>query len=432
MGSHKGGWKRRSGLALAAGIWLWAGAVQAEDWPQFRGPRVDGVSAEKDLPLTWSATENLVWKTPLPGPGASSPATLGGKIFVTAYSGYFAQGAGRPGDPGDIKQLAYHVLALAAADGKVLWDVSVPASRGQKPATTQVNLHGYAPCTPAVDARAVYVFLGNEGLFAFDHAGQQLWRAETGPGAHGWGDGASPVLAGNLVLVNAAVESGSLLAFDRQTGQKVWSQTGLRQVWSTPVPVRVNDRDELVVSTENQLVGFAPATGQRLWWSQGIKDYVCPTPVVQDGIVYALGARKSAGLAVRAGGTGDVTQTHTVWNMPAGSNVSSPVLAGDYLYWTHERSGLAYCAEKASGNIVYQEKLPGSPMFYGSPLLAAGRIYYPSRNHGVFVVAAKPEFALLAQNRIAADPSVSNACPVPLAPGRLLLRTDWGLYCVGK
>jgi hypothetical protein len=229
------------------------------------------------------------------------------------------------------------------------------------------------------------------------------------------------------------VESGDLIALDKKTGKEVWRQPGMTMSWSTPTLVQTADGSlELVVSVKGGILAFDPATGEELWNCEGIQDYICPTVIAQDGIAYAIGGRKNTALAVRSGGRGDVTDSHKLWEIGKGSNVSSPVYHQGNLYWASESRGVLYCADAGTGELIYQERLDPRPgRIYASPLLADGRLYYTSRDAGTFVVAASPEFTLLAHNRIATDDSIFDGSPVA-SQGQLLLRSDKYLYCIGR
>ncbi len=385
-----------------------------------------GTSEAKDLPVSWSAEKDLAWKTPLPGAGASSPVVIGERVYVTCYTGYLV-----PGEPrGSLEQLKRHLIAIRLSDGKVLWNAAIPA---KLPEEKQIRDHGYAASTPAADAERVYVFFGKSGVFAFDHRGTQIWETDVGSSTNGWGSGASPVLYKDLLFVNASVESESLVALERKSGRRVWAARGIREAWNTPVVVAAGSgREELVIATHGKVLGFDPASGRELWsCATDIGWYMVPSVVAADGVVYALGGRSGvAALAVRAGGTGDVTGTHRLWTSQKGSNVSSPVVSDGYLYFVHDQLGTAYCARVSTGEIVYEERLPQAGQIYASALLAGGRLYYVSRRGRVFVLAAGPKFELLAANDMA-DGGVFNASPA-VAGRRLLIRSDKYLYCVGR
>ncbi|MBN9523131.1 PQQ-binding-like beta-propeller repeat protein [bacterium] len=410
--------------AAALTLFLFASAAVAQDWPAFRGP--DGTGASRDAaPLKWDATRNVVWKTDLPGAGTSTPVVAGNRVFVTCYSGYNVPGrpAGRQED------LKLHVVALDRATGKVQWARDVTPKLPEQ--DTIRDGHGYASSTPAADATRLYTFFGKSGVVAFDHAGKELWRADVGSKLNGWGSGASVVLAGGKVIVNASVESDTLFGLDPATGAVAWRLPNVKEAWNTPAVATHNGRAELVMASFGKLFAVDPATGRELWHSAtDIPWYMVPSPVVHDGVAYALGGRPGGGLAVRLGGSGNVTATHRLWTSKKGANVPSPVYHEGHLYWMHDNLGLAFCAEAKTGRVVYEERVGRGDGVYGSPVLAGGRIYYPGRSGTTYVVAAKPAFELLASNSFGERGDYLSSPAV--AAGRLYLRTNRYVCCVGE
>ena len=396
------------------------------DWPCFRGPGGMGVSEMTGLPLTWDADSNVVWKTALPGPGASSPITFGDQIYLTCYSGYFV-----PGEPGgSVEQLERHLIALRRDTGEIVWDKAVAA---KLPEEGSIRDHGYAASTAVADADRVYAFFGKTGVFAFDHRGNQLWQADVGSNTNGWGTAASPLLYEDTVIINASVESESLVALDRKTGDEKWLASGIGESWNTPVIVTADSgRSELVVARHGNVLAFDPETGASLWSCEtDIGWYMVPTGVAEDGVVYYLGGRSgTTALAVRAGGSGDVTATHRLWTGRHGSNVTSPIYLDGHLYWMSEKLGIAYCAKADTGRLVYEQRLERTGQVYASPVLAEGRIYYLTRDGQTCVLAAKPEFEQLAVNRLE-DGSRFDGSPA-VDGDRLLIRSGKFLYCLGK
>lgn len=397
-----------------------------DNWPRFRGPTGMGTSSAKSLPLEWGAEDNLAWKTDLPGPGASSPITYGNHIYITCYTGYFVPGE----SGGSLDDLKRHLIALNRKDGTIVWNQGIQA---KLPEEEKIRDHGYAASTPAADAERVYTFFGKSGVFAFDHAGKQVWQADVGEKTNGWGSAASPVLYKDLVLINASVESESVVALDRNTGKQVWKAEGIQEAWNTPIVITApSGREELIVAKQGKVLAFNPDTGESLWsCDTDIGWYMVPSPVAADGIVYCLGGRSgTAALAVRTGGSDDVTDSHRLWTSQKGSNVSSPVYHDGHLYWMHEQLGIAYCAKAESGEIVYEERLKGAEQVYASAVLANGRLYYQSRLGKTFVLTAKPQFEQLAVNSLA-DRGVFDGTPA-VSGNQLLIRSDKALYCIGK
>ena len=205
----------------------------ATDWPQFRGPNASGTAADADPPVEWSASKNLEWKTPLPGPGTSSPIVVGGKVFVTCYTGY---GDGSNGKMGDLKR---HLLCADLGSGNILWNKSQPAAQPEDEYSGFLREHGYASNTPVSDGKRVYAFFSKSGVFAYDLKGKQLWHAEVGTLSNNrrWGSGASLMLAEDRLIVNAADEGRKIVALDVATGKELWSSpaSSLELAFGTPI-----------------------------------------------------------------------------------------------------------------------------------------------------------------------------------------------------
>jgi outer membrane protein assembly factor BamB len=390
------------------------------DWPQFRGPGGSGTSAETGLPTTWSSKENIVWRTKLPGPGTSSPIVVGTRVYLTCYSGYGLE----PGR-GNMNSLMRHLVCIDRAKGTVLFardfKPALPESRYQGGNNTQ---HGYSSSTLASDGKHLYAFFGKSGVYCLDLDGKEVWHATVGSGTNGWGSANSPVLYKDLVIINASIESGSLVALDRGTGKEVWRAKGIRQSWNTPVLVDApGGGTELVLNVPSGTVGFDPANGKELWRVTGFSNYVCTSVVAHKGVVYVV--RQRGALAIRAGGRGDVTGSHVLWRGKGSSVVPSPVYHDGHLYWA---AGNAFCLDAATGKEVHRQRLGD---FYASALVADGKIYCVSRFNGTFVLAAEPKLRRLAHNKFEDDNSRTNASPIA-HEGCLLLRTDRYLYCIGK
>jgi outer membrane protein assembly factor BamB len=389
----------------------------AQDWTNFRGPGGQGYSSETNLPTTWSDDENLAWKISLPGAGSSSPIALGDKLYVTCYSGY-----GIKSGEGSLDDLKLHLVCVNSKNGKLEWDTKIDS---RQPESKRVRDHGYAAATPATDGEHIYVFFGITGVVKFDLEGNKIWQTPVGDGVHGWGCGTSPVLYKNLVIVNASVESDSVVAIDKESGKEKWRVKSMNRSWSTPHLVEVDGKQELVVNSKDEILAYDPATGNELWRCKGIPDYVCPSIVSHEGIVYVLGGRSSMTVAVKAGGKGEVPE---LWRTRVGANVTSPVVYEDHLYWVSDRNTTAYCLRLSDGEVVYQKRVDSQP--YASSVIADGKIYVVTRRGGTIVLAAKPEFEKLANNKLT-DPAQFNASPI-ISDGKLYLRSDANLYCIGN
>lgn len=392
--------------------------LPAADWPQFRGPGGMG-TAEAKLPETWSDTENIVWKTPLPGEGASSPIIVGKRLFITAASG----GA---------DAVERRVLCIDPASGKILWEKAVVSELPEQGRIRED--HGYASATPAANGTHVFVFFGKSGVFCFDHAGRQIWNTKVGSKLHEWGSAASLALYNKAVLVNASVESESLVALDQATGKEMWRAGGIKESWHAPVVAPgPAGKSEVVMATVGEILSFNADTGQPLWRCKtGIAWYMCPLPLVKNGVVYAVGGRSgTGGLAVRTGGSGDVTETHRLWTLAKGTNVPSPLIHNEHLYFGNDNSGVVSCVDLKTGEFKYSERLSPNPeQIYASPVLAGGRIFYIGRGGRMAVVSAEPQFKQIASAVLENGRGIFNASPA-IHGDRLFIRSNKFLYCIG-
>ncbi|HEX2751423.1 MAG TPA: PQQ-binding-like beta-propeller repeat protein [Verrucomicrobiales bacterium] len=396
-----------------------SGRMAAADWPQFHGPGGTGTSDAK-LPETWSDTDNIVWKTPLPGMGASSPVVIGRRIFLTCSQG----GAD------DVER---HVLCLDAEKGDIVWDKTVVSELPEQGKVRED--HGYASSTPVANATHLFVFFGKSGVFCFDHAGKQIWNTKVGSQLNGWGSAASPVLYKNMVLVNASIESQSLVALDQKTGDEVWKAGGVNESWHAPVLApRADGVTEVITAMIQEVKSFDADSGKLLWkCKSGIGWYMCPEPVFKDGILYCIGGRSgTGGLAIRTGGSGDVTATHVLWSLPKGTNVPSPILHDGHVYYAHENLGVVNCINAKSGEVVYSERLDPNPgQIYASPVLAGGKLYYLGRGGQAVIVSAEPQFKVLSKAKLENGRGVFNASPA-ITGNRMLIRSNKFLYCIGS
>ncbi len=423
-------------IALPMIVLLMASVLaSAADWNRFRGPSGLGLSGEQGLPTEWSSSKNIAWKAKLPGPGTSSPIVVGDRIYLTSYTGY----ALTEDKPGDVEKLMRQVICLERATGQIVWTKEIPAKQPESAYSGGNNTwHGYASSTPTADDKHLYVFFGKSGVFAFNLTdGSQVWHAEVGDQTKGWGSANSLVLFENLLIVNASIESGSLRALDKSTGKEVWKADGIRGSWNTPILVTTaTGSTELVVSLpgnpDGKIAAFDPRTGEPLWTCRGIPDggYICPSVIAHEGVVYAIGGRKNTAIAVKAGGKGDVTDTHEVWRVNKGSNVASPVYHDGCLYWMHEKQGTMIGLDAKTGTVLFEERVSPRPgICYSSITVADGKIYAVSQHAGTFVFAAGKEFKQLANNTFDEDHRANASLAIDR--GQLLLRDDAYLYCIG-
>lgn len=403
--------------------------IQAGDWPRFRGPNGDGVSTEGPIPAKWDLATNLKWKADLPGKGSSSPIVLSDRIFVTCYSGY-GEAAG-----GDAAQLARHLICVDKPSGKILWTKTVKNSVEEDRYQGFITEHGYASGTPVTDGERVYAFFGKSGVFAYDLEGNELWNAGVGTSSSNrrWGSAASLIVHGDSVIVNASEESRSIRSLDRKTGKENWKTEAdlLELAYGTPNVVKNGDRELLVLAVPQEVWALNPENGKLAWFCETkLPGNVSPSINTANGMIYVTGGYPATGsVAFKAEGKGDITSKIT-WTSRDASYVASPVLHEGHLYWIDDK-GVAFCANAETGKTVYRERLVGGggrPV-YASPVLCDGKLFIPSRWEGVYVIAAKPEFELLAENRFPDDKSDFNGTPA-ISGKQMFLRSDKALYCI--
>lgn len=412
-------------VALLFSFQLSSPCLTAQNWPQFRGPGGNASSENKNLPTQWNDTENIAWKSKLPGRGASSPIVVGDRIYLTAYSGYGID----PEAFGDKENLKLHVLSFDRKTGKKLWDESIPAAPETQKCSRRVIDHGYATATPASDGERVYALFGQTGLVAYSKEGRKLWLTNVGKQSAGFGSASSPVLYKNLVFVNASIESGTLYAINKMTGDIVWKQEGIKKSWSTPCLAPTADgQTELIVNEKDIVKAYDPETGKSLWTCKGIPDYIVPVPVFHDGILYCLGGRSNRSLAIRLGGRGDVTATHKLWDKPIGANVTSPVFVAGKIYWSSDK-GIMNCITAKSCEEVFRNRLPTRSRIYASIVRGGPYLYVTTRDQGILVLETGDQYKVIAQNKFDNDKSLLNASPA-ISGDALITRSDNFLYCV--
>lgn len=427
-------------LSLIATIALSADAFAA-DWLRFRGPNGNGIAPLHDqLPLFQSENDNVLqWKVKLPGPGSSCPIVVGDKVFVTCWSGY---GVDRE-NPGEQSQLKRHLVCVNRKTGEILWDKTVDPYLPEDEYRGMFAEHGYASHTPVSDGQHVFVFFGKTGVLAFDMDGNQLWQTSVGTesGLSDWGTASSPLLYKNLVIVPATAESQALVGLDKATGQEVWRQeaSGFGSVWGSPILVEVDgERTDLVIAVPNEIWGFNPENGKLRWYCEAMQNRsFCSSVVADQGIVYAIesGPGGGGGIAVRAGGKGDVTSTHVIWSGRQRNRIATPIVHEGLIYTFGE--GIATCIDAANGEQVYRKRLRSSAgrgrgQDYASPVLAGNLIYFPSRSGELFVINAGREFVQLAATRLSGTGNEDFSATPAIVDGQLIIRSSESLYCMAN
>lgn len=405
------------GLPKATVAMIEVGEEAARAWPRWRGPSGQGWVGGSRYPDTWSETENVLWKVEVTGRGNSSPIVWGDRIFLTtAYDG------------GERRS----ILCFRCLDGKLLWEVFAPDVHPEKAHPK----NGHASSTPTTDGERVYAYFGNHGLLAVDFNGMKVWHRSMGNFKAFHGTASSPLLyRDRLIQVqdHQGGASGSFIAaFDKQTGRELWRTRRAGDIgWSSPIAIRVAERDEIIVSGQRQVQAYDPNTGQELWTARGNTDKPIPTPVVGHGLVFCSSGRAGLTLAIRPGGSGDVTNTHVVWQSPKGSPyVPSAILYGDYLYMVNDMSAVGTCYEARTGRLMWQGRLgrARSEGFSASPVAVDGKIFFTNDDGETFVVKAGSEFELLHVNRLKERVLASPA----LVDGRWYFRTEKHLMAIDQ
>lgn len=391
-------------LAVAAGRSGFARA--ADEWPQFRGPDGQGHAPQAEPPLEWSDTSNVVWKTPIPGLGWSSPVVGGSQIWLTT--------AHEP-------SRTLRAICLDRGTGRVLHDVEV-FRPGELPRIAAKNSH--ASPTPVLDGGFVYVHFGSQGTACLARDGQVVWRAKLDYDQH-HGSGGSPVVWRDLLIVLCdGYETQSAVALDKRTGQVRWQQPlEAEMAYSTPLLVPVGAAEQLVCDDGRAIIGRDPASGQELWRYRHDGHSVVPRPVFGHGLIYACSGYWTPRLyALRAGGQGDVTETHLAWSARRGvPHTPSPLLVGDELYLLSDQ-GVVTCLDARNGKERWRQRFNGA--FSASPVEAGGRIYLTNEEGTTFVISPGSQYDLLAVNQLA-----GRTLATPAFAGRsVFLRTDAALY----
>lgn len=407
-------------------------AAPAGQWPGWRGALGTGICDEANLPVKWSATENVRWRIALPERGNSTPIVWNERVFLTQPVGQ------------ERTLMCFH-----RSDGKLLWRQAV---------TTQFAddlTHGtnpYCSPSPVTDGERIIVWFGSDGLHCYDWDGRKLWSRDLGLQRHIWGYGASPVIDGPLCFLNFGPgERSFLIAVDKRTGKTVWQhdeETGYGKPpapdvrgggaggatyigsWTTPVLMRTEGSVQLLTAWPRRLAAYEPRSGKELWTCSGLNPLVYTSPIYGGDVIVAMGGFGGMSLALRTGGSGDVTASHRLWHHPrTKQRIGSGVIHDGHIY-IHNDPGVAECFELETGKLVWEERLSGrgkSGQNWSSIVLANGNCYTITQGGDCFVFKASPRFELVAVNSLG-EPSNSSVVP---SGGELFIRTHAALWCIG-
>ena len=401
-------------LAFLVLVVLSCDGVGAEDWPQFRGPTGQGHSSERGLPLDWSESRNVKWKTSVPGRGWSSPVVAGGRVWLTTSV---------KGNGASLRAVAYDVET-----GREAVNVEVFRLRSAELLNAK---NSHASPTPIADGERVYVHFGAEGTAALTTSGEIVWKTRL-PYQSQHGNGGSPMLYGDLLILSCdGSDQAFVVALDKRTGKvrwKTWRRQPWDQAYSTPLLIRVGEQDQVVSVGAYRAAAYDPQTGKELWrvsYADGFSNV--PRPVYGHGLVYiATGFQQPTLMAVRPDGSGDVTRTHVAWTLRRAAPLTpSPLIVGDEIYVVND-GGIASCLDARTGDTHWQQRLGGE--YSASPLFADGRIYFLNEEGTATSIAPGKSFVRLATASI----DGATLASIAVADGSLFIRSDTHLYRIAK
>lgn len=484
---HSGLWILTIGLFGWGGVGAVVGATTTSNWPQWRGPQATGVAPDGHPPVSWSENENIKWKVKLPGSGAGTPIVWGGQVFIQAAipTGkkieppaeekkaarlgvpqlVFGQaqpalnspppppppegqrrrrpgGGGGPGGPGGgfggraEKPNEFHqfvLLSVNASDGKVQWQKVV---REEVPHESHHRDHGFASHSPVTDGRLVFGWFGSRGLHCFDLQGNLKWQKDLGKlkTANAFGEGSSPAIHGNTIVVNWDHEGEDFIAaFDTTTGKELWrNPREEKTTWTSPLIVEHQGKAQVIVAATQRIRSYDLATGKQIWECGGMTANVIPTPVSGFGMLYAIsGFRGNSLLAIQLGRTGDLTDSDAIaWRYGKSTPyVPSPALVGERLYFLSGNNPVLSCFQAKTGKELFTEqRLEGPSGFYASVVAAAGKVYLAGRNGTTVVIKDSDTFEVLATNKLEDKFEASPA----IVGNDLFLRGHEFLYCISS
>jgi outer membrane protein assembly factor BamB len=425
-------------------------ASAADNWPAFRGPNGDGTSDAKNVPTHWSETQNVRWKTPIHGKGWSSPVVWGGQVWVTTAdevdSGKKVDTPRVPGVKGPVEQVTFFAVCLDRKTGQVVHDVKLAV---EKDPAYCIPFNSYASCTPCIEEGRVYAHFGSHGTWCVDTAtGKVVWERRDLECDHFRGPASSPILYQNLlILIFDGYDRQYVAALDKATGRTVWKTDrdiryskddgDWKKAYSTARVLEIDGRPQLVCPSAEATIAYDPLTGREVWRVIHGGMNTSARVLAGHGLVYLTTGNTQQLWAIRPGGSGVLPKEAVAWRLTRGVPTrSSPVLVGDYLFMVND-GGFAQCVEAKTGKVMWsQERLGGGGAeFSAAPVSANGNVYFCDQIGRTFVVAAKPEFNLVAENRldVSGAPSPPGFMASPAVAGdNLFVRTRTHLYCIGK
>ncbi|MEZ5328803.1 MAG: PQQ-binding-like beta-propeller repeat protein [Verrucomicrobiales bacterium] len=417
---------------LVASTLLLSSVFVQADWMQWRGPNFNGTANDATPPTSWSATENVAWKIEIPGRGSSTPVIAGDNLFVTTAiaTDSAAEASETPTSP-----FQFVVLCIDRKTGDVRWKKTTAEL---VPHSGHHQDHGYASASPITDGKHVWVHFGSRGTFCLTVDGEIVWsRTDLGKmeTRGGFGDGSSPVLHGNRLVVPWDHEGDSYItALDAKTGKSLWKTPRIEgSSWTTPLVVEHNGQGIVVQSGPGFARAYQLADGKELWSAAGQTGRPVATPVAADGMVYVGSGFRGAFLGAYKleGASGDITDTDSVaWSIDkATPDVPSLLLSQGRLYFHSARSGIVTCLDAKTGEPHYsRERLEALRDVYASPVAAGGYVFLTGRDGTTVVIKDGPKLEIVSTNHLG-EPV--DATPVPDG-SELFIRAAKHLYCIRK
>jgi outer membrane protein assembly factor BamB len=399
--------------------------VQAENWPQWRGPALNGLSNEKNLPVKWTTEENVIWKVAMPGFSGSTPIIWRDRVFLNVAEG---------------DNLA--LWCIDKSKGEILWKKLLGGGN------VKMRKQNMSSPSPVTDGRSVYVMTGTGMLKGFDFNGKELWsrdiQKDYGNFGLNWGYASSPLLFEDSLYVQVlhgmkTDDPSYVMRIDKKNGKTLWKvdrpTNAIKESpdsYTTPGLLRYGKTAEIVITGGDCVTGHDPATGQELWRANGLNPdnnpfyRIVASPIIFNEIIY-VPTRVKPLLALKAGGRGDITSSHLLWSTVNGPDVPTPVTDGKYFYVVNDR-GIMWCLDAKTGAEVYGQQRIKPGTYSGSPVLADGKIYVTNEDGLTSVVAAGPKFEVLAENPLN-DYTLSSPA---ISDGKIFIRTSQHLYAIGK
>ncbi len=402
-----------------------AAIASAENWPAWRGPQGDGTTSETKLPLKWSPTENIKWKAALPEPGNSTPVVWGDRVLLTQNEGQRRS-----------------LMCFDRKDGKLLWQQGPTWSASEQTHKTNPYCAGSA----VTDGERVIAWFGSAGAWCWDLAGKEIWHVDLGKQDHIWGYGSSPVLHGDLCIINFGPGDRSfLVALDKKTGKEkwrrdvpppeVWEGNGSQQKWSgtwaTPTIMKIGAREDLVVPLPGAVRGFDPKTGNELWHCNGLNPLVYANALQAGDAIVGMGGFGGWAIGFKAGGSGDLTPQRLWQGKKNGQRIGSGVVKDGLIYMPNE-PGIVQCIDPKTGEPRWQERpqVPsGRASTWSSIVLSGDRLYLVTQASDTVILKAGPKYELLGVNSL--GDGLSNSS-LAVSNGQLFLRTHKSLWCIGE